>query len=45
MAMADEVAWGLGAAQRARMTAHFRQGCRLEFCFWDAAFHQQQWPV
>ena len=35
----------LPAPQHDRMRALFRQGCRLEWCFWDGAFHRQQWLV
>ncbi|PRW05947.1 thiaminase II [Chlorella sorokiniana] len=43
--MVNEVAAELGDAQRERMRALFRQGCRLEYMFWDGAWLQQQWPV
>lgn len=43
--MVNEVAAELGDAQRERMRALFRQGCRLEYMFWDGAWQQQQWPV
>ena len=44
-ALIDEVAEELGPAQRARMTALFQQGCRMEWMFWDAAWQRQAWPV
>lgn len=31
--------------QRDRMRALFRQGCRLEYLFWDGAWQRQGWPV
>ena len=43
--LVDEVAEELGPAQRARMTALFHMGCRLEWMFWDAAWRRQGWPV
>ena len=33
------------APQRGRMRALFRQGCRMEYLFWDGAWARQQWPV
>ena len=43
--MADEVAVHAGEAARARMHAVFLQSCKLEYLFWDGAYHRQAWPV
>lgn len=45
VALVNEVAAELGPAQLARMRALFKQGCRMEYLFWDGAYQQQQWPV
>lgn len=43
--MADAVAKDVGDVGQAKMHARFLQSCRMEYLFWDAAFHRQGWPV
>ena len=45
LALTDRVGLELGAAERARLIAHFRQTSRYEWMFWDMGFRQEGWPV
>ena len=45
LAVADEVALDLGAAERARALQHFVTTARYEWMFWDAAWRREEWPV
>ncbi|GAB4818304.1 hypothetical protein N2152v2_005350 [Parachlorella kessleri] len=42
--MVDEVALALTAEQLEAMHKQMLMGCRMEYLFWDAAYHQQSWP-
>lgn len=33
------------AAEKARMEDHFLTSCRMEYMFWDMAYHLEAWPV
>ncbi|TDW74970.1 thiaminase II [Kribbella pratensis] len=35
----------VGAAERDRCHQHFAMACRYEWMFWDAAYHELDWPV
>jgi thiaminase/transcriptional activator TenA len=41
----DRLGAEAGAAERARMQRLFANGCRLEWMFWDAAWHLERWPI
>jgi thiaminase/transcriptional activator TenA len=41
----DRRAVALDAAARERFTAIWLTGCRYEWCFWDAAWRGETWPV
>ena len=41
----DEMAPGLGAAERARVHRHFRNTSRYEWMFWDMGYRQERWPA
>lgn len=46
LAIADEIAAGVSAADRARMHEHYRRSSRYEWMFWDSAYHRRGWqPV
>jgi len=35
----------LGRGERGRCAVHFATTTRYEWMFWDAAYHQLDWPV
>lgn len=41
----DRLGTEVGAAERERMAAIFREGCRMEWMFWDAAWRRETWPI
>ena len=41
----DRLGTEVGALERERMTAIFREGCRMEWMFWDAAWRRESWPI
>lgn len=43
--LVDTVGESLTAAQRQAAAERFAVGCRWEWLFWDAAYHQRGWPV
>jgi thiaminase (transcriptional activator TenA) len=43
--VADQLGPTLGAAERARVSRHFRVTSRYEWMFWDAGYRLEQWPV
>lgn len=45
VALAERLAAEAGPALLSRMTAAFMTSCRMEYCFWDDAFHCRGWPV
>ena len=45
LAVTDRVGPELGAAESARVRAHYTTTCRYEWMFWDAAWRQETWPV
>ncbi len=40
----NEVAAGLGEAERGAMRRHFRTTSRYEWMFWDMGYRREQWP-
>jgi thiaminase (transcriptional activator TenA) len=45
LAVADALGPGLGPAERARVTRHFRTTSRYEWMFWDMGYRKETWPV
>jgi thiaminase (transcriptional activator TenA) len=41
----DQVATGLGSAERAVLTRHFVTTSRYEWMFWDMGYRREGWPV
>lgn len=44
LAVVDRVWPGLGSGERTRLLQHARRTSRYEWCFWDMAWRQEQWP-
>jgi len=45
LALANRIGGELGAAERARLTAHFVTTSRYEWMFWEMGYRQERWPV
>ncbi|MCM1512823.1 MAG: thiaminase II [Oxalobacter formigenes] len=45
VALAERLAEEAGPVLLKRMTEAFMTSCRMEYCFWDDAFHCRGWPV
>ena len=45
LTLIDRLGAEADAPTRAAMRAHFRQGARFEYMFWDMAWRQEAWPV
>ncbi|MFM9975763.1 MAG: thiaminase II [Beijerinckiaceae bacterium] len=45
IALVNELAASSSESTRNAMRRAFRQGTRLEWMFWDSAYHQRSWPV
>jgi thiaminase/transcriptional activator TenA len=45
IAVTDQLGEDLGPSERQRCHDHFETTTRYEWMFWDAAYHQLQWPV
>ena len=43
--LVDRLGTEVGDVERERMAAIFRQGCRMEWMFWDAAWRGETWPI
>ena len=41
----DAAAGAAGAAERARMRAHFLDGTRYEYLFWEMSWKMEEWPL
>ncbi len=41
----DRIGTEASPAERERIAEIFRQGCRLEWMFWDAAWRRETWPI
>jgi len=45
LALTDRVGETLGSEELARVREHFITASRYEWMFWDAAWHEQRWPL
>ncbi|HEU4947616.1 MAG TPA: thiaminase II [Kribbella sp.] len=45
LAVADRLGSEVGPGERDRCHRHFAATTRYEWMFWDAAYHQQDWPI
>lgn len=45
IAIADDMAAAAGSRVREDMLAAFHRAARLEWMFWDSAYHRESWPV
>ena len=45
LSICNEIADNASAAVRAAMTKAYKTATRMEYIFWDSAYHQEQWPV
>ena len=41
----DEIAAGVGDAERTAMRRHFTTTSRYEWMFWDMGWRSERWPV
>jgi len=45
LALVERTCAPLTGEQREAVAAHFVQGCRLEWMFWDMGYREETWPV
>jgi thiaminase/transcriptional activator TenA len=45
IAMVDDVCESVTTEEFDEMKYHFVMSCKLEYMFWDQAFHMMKWPA